>query len=107
MQIFMRIEHIGRQLHSVNRDIRAMVGHALVISEQIGEDKAQLNGAFAVLQAVDMACLKLLVKLVYNLLKRLNVGSLFDIVINKRIYRYIEYFGHGGGDYIDFIHCVA
>ena len=42
-----------------------------------------------------MACFKLFIKRIYNLLERLNMRSKLNIVIYKGVHRHIKYFGNG------------
>ena len=77
-------------LNGIYCDIRAMVGYTLHIGEQIRKHKAQLNRALTSLQTINMACFKLIFKLVNYLLNRLDVRSFFKIVIYKGINRNIH-----------------
>ena len=96
-QILMRVKLCRMELNGVYRDIRAMVGNALIVGEQIRKHKADLYSTFAVLQTLNMTVFKLVAQLVYNLLKRLNVLCGNGVVVDERINRKVEYFADSVG----------
>ena len=53
-----------------------------------------------------MACFKLFIKRIYNLLERFNVRGKLYIVVYKLIKRHIEYFGNGVCYNRDFFLCL-
>ena len=84
-EVLVRVKLIAWQLHGVDRNIRAMVGNALVIGQKIGEYKAKLDCTFAALKPCDMAGFELFVKRIYNLLERLDMRGKLNIVIYKGV----------------------
>ena len=72
VEVSVRIEHVGLQLDERHSDVAAVVGHALIVREQVVEDEAELQRADALLQAADVAALELVAQAVHNLLARLH-----------------------------------
>ena len=67
VEVSVRIEHVGLQLDERHSDVAAVVGHALIVREQIVEDEAELQRADALLQAADVAALELVAQAVPKL----------------------------------------
>ena len=61
-----------------------MVGNTLKISEKVTQHKSELNCTFTLLKALDVTCLKHILKVVNNLLKRLNKLCLFIVVFARK-----------------------
>ena len=76
---------VSGDLNDATCNVRAMVGNSLVVIKKIRENEAVLNGALALLESQDMIELDLIADLVYNLLERLDVCRLGEIVMHKRI----------------------
>ena len=55
VQIDVGVKGVLLHLNHTYRNVGAVVGNPLVVVQNIGEDKAQLDGAVFVLQAADMA----------------------------------------------------
>ena len=61
-------------------DVGAVVGCALKVGQKIGEDKASLNAAMALLHAQDVARAHLLFERVDDLLERLDLLGERDVL---------------------------
>ena len=66
-------------------DVRAVVGHALVVRQQVVEHEAVLDRALAALQALDVRRLGGGDQAVDDLLQRLDVARHFEVVLAEGI----------------------
>ena len=73
-EVFVRVERVGFQLDHGDGDVRAVVGHALVVGQQVVEEEAVEQRTVALLEAVDMVELQLVAEIVDQLLQRLYAG---------------------------------
>ena len=80
-----------------------MVGNALEICKQIGENKAELNRAAAALQALDMLCFQFRAQIIHNILQRFNARSERNVVVEEGARGKIQHFCDGGDDHIKLI----
>ena len=71
----MGVEGVGFQLDHGHGDVGAVVRHPLIVGQQVVEDKALVQGAHALLQAVHMVQLHLVAQAVHDLLQRLHPGG--------------------------------
>ena len=94
VHIFVGVHAVVAYLNEVHRDIRAVIGYALEVRQQILQDEAQLYRALSVAQTLDMAGLKVAAELVDHVLKRLNVLCEIHVIVYKRVYRHVQYFAH-------------
>ena len=97
-QRFMQVEVVLARVDDAAGDVGAMVGCALEIRQKVGEDKACLDAALALLHSQDMARAHLLFERVDDLLKRLDLGGDGDVALLKGLEREGEDLADGGGD---------
>ena len=86
VEVLVGVEGVGLQLDDGHGDVGAVVGHALVVGQQVVEHEALVQRTGTGLQAVHMVGLHLVAQAVDDLLQRLHSGGLLHIV------------GHEGGD---------
>ena len=85
-EVLVGIEGVGLQLYDGHGDVGAVVGHALVVGQEVVEHKALVQGTGTGLETVHMVGLHLIAQTVDDLLQRLHAGGLLDVV------------GHEGGN---------
>ena len=81
----MRVEAACTRLDERDGDVRAVVGHTLVVRQQVVEHEAVLDRALAALQALDVRRLGGGDQAVDDLLQRLNVARHFEVVLAEGI----------------------
>ena len=79
-------------------DVGAVVGCALKVGQKIGEDKASLNAAMALLHAQDVARAHLLFERVDDLLERLDLLGERDVLRGEGLERERKDLADGGGE---------
>ena len=71
----MQIDALVLHVEQTARDVRAVVGHAFQICQQIGQYEACGQRAFAALETGDVIRAQLVLQLVDDLLQRLEISS--------------------------------
>ena len=84
-EVLVRVEAARARLDKGDGDVRAVVGHALVVRQQVVEHEAVLDRALAALQALDVRRLGGGDQAVDDLLQRLNVARHFEVVLAEGI----------------------
>ena len=85
-KVFVKIHSVvGGNLDYTAANVGAMVGNTLEVVEKVCENEAVLNRAFALLESDNMIFLNGILKVVNNLLKRLDVGGKVYVVFNKSL----------------------
>ena len=92
----MGVELIGGDLDHRNGNVRAVVGDALIVGQQIVQHKAVLDRAGTGLQAGDVAALDLAHKAVHDLLQRLDLFGGVGVALLEGIDRAVHDVLHGG-----------
>ena len=82
-EVLVGIEGVGLQLYDGHGDVGAVVGHALVVGQQVVEEEAVEQRTVALLEAVDMVELQLVAEIVDQLLQRLYAGGQGEIVADE------------------------
>ena len=70
-----------------------MVGSAFKVGEQVGPHKAHVDGAFALLQALDVALAQFFLQVIDHFFQGFNLESSLQIVFHKRVTGLIQRFG--------------
>ena len=83
-QRFVQVEVMRTGVDDAAGDVGAVVGCALKVGQKIGEDKASLNAAMALLHAQDVARAHLLFERVDDLLERLDLLGERDVLRRRR-----------------------
>ena len=92
----MGIKLIGGDLDHRNGNVRAVVGDALIVGQQIVQHKAVLDRAGTGLQAGDVAALDLAHKTVHDLLQRLDLFGGVGVALLEGIDRAVHDVLHSG-----------
>ncbi len=82
-EILVGVEGVGLQLDDGHGDVGAVVGHALVVGQQVVEHEALAQGTRAGLETVHVVGLHLVAQTVDDLLQRLDPGGTLHIVVHK------------------------
>ena len=90
VQIFVRAKAAGVRFDQRNGNVGTVVGHALVIGQQIGKDEAHLDGAGTRLQAFDVRGLCLGDQQVDDLLQRLDTARHLQIFLTEGVDRQVQ-----------------
>ncbi len=86
-QRFVQVEVVLTCVDDAAGDVGAVVGRALQVGQEVGEHKAGLNAARALLHAQDMARTHLLFERVDDLLQRLDLLRSGGILTGKSLER--------------------
>ena len=81
VQVSVRFEAAVRKLYDSCRDVGAVIGYPLKVTQQIGKGQPLLNGARSALQAFYMVLVHFRRKLVNDLLERLGVYGKQRVVV--------------------------
>ena len=92
VEIFVRVETVLGDAQNAHADVGTMVCDTLVIGKQVGENKAVADGAFSVLQALNVAAAQLIFQGIHHLLQRLYLGGQMKIIFHKGLGRQIDDF---------------
>ena len=99
----MGIEGIGFQLDDGHGHIGAVVGHALVVGQQVVEHKALIQRAGAGLQPIHMVGLHLVAQAVDDLLQRLHPRGALGIVVHEGADGDVQNLLHGGLHHVQLV----
>ena len=91
VEIFVRIKFAPVYLGNAYGDVGAVVAYPFAVVQKIVQYKAKLYGAAPLLQPFYVLALYLAYEHVYNLLKRLHLGGLLKIVVDKGVHSKREY----------------
>ena len=94
-EILVRVEAARARLDERDGDVRAVVGHALVVRQQVVEHEAVLDRALAALQALDVRRLGGGDQAVDDLLQRLDVARHFEVVLAEGVDGQLQNFRQG------------
>ena len=97
-QRFVQVEVMRTGVDDAAGDVGAVVGCALKVGQKIGEDKASLNAAMALLHAQDVARAHLLFERVDDLLERLDLLGERDVLRGEGLERERKDLADGGGE---------
>ena len=89
------------------RDVGAVVGDALHIVQHIQEDDAGVDGADAVLQALDVLVAQLFDHDVNDLFQRLHLTGQCDVIVLKGVVRQVQHALHRAGEELELLLCVV
>ena len=96
---FVQVEVVLTRVDDAAGDVGAVVGRALQVGQEVGEHKAGLNAARALLHAQDMARAHLLFERVDDLLQRLDLLCGSGILTGKSLERERKDLADGGGEH--------
>ena len=103
----MRVKSASLHLDDRHGDVAAVVGDALVVVENVGEDEAHLDRTAAALQARDVVCLDRAGELVDDLLKRFYTEGVLDVVLGVALGGHREDLVDGVGEHAEFLGCLS
>ena len=85
LQVFVRVVFVLRHLNLIHRNVGAVVGYALEVGGNIGQHEAQLDGALAGGQPLDVAGFDVHVDVVDARLQRLHRLCQFYIIMQEAV----------------------
>ena len=83
-----------------------MVGHALKVRQQVIEDKALVQSAYALLQPINVMTLHFVTQGIYDLLQRLHPAGILHIAGDEGIHRQVQNFSDGLLQHSQFVLCL-
>ena len=104
-EVLVQIDTLVLHVEQTARDVRAVVGHAFQICQQIGQHEACGQRAFAALETGDVIRTQLVLQLVDDLLQRLDLPRKRQIVLQERPACEINDLAHGVQHRLKFFFC--
>ena len=106
LEIAVGVEGIVLYLDDGHGDVGAVVGDALIVVEQIGEDEALFDGAHALLEALDVPVFHLGGELVDDLFQRFHPGGKIYVAGLVGFYGHVQDLVDGFDEVIQLVLCL-